>query len=137
TGSLPLEGRTVSLTGGTECIYFLSYKTHRDLLIALKYGDESKTSRVTGPLSESLSALREEHTRGTAPLVIIPLPQSKLRVLRRGFNQTKRLLQDTLRSDKEKLFTLETNNLIKIRETKKQALLPKSERLIAQKNAFF
>lgn len=41
-----------------------------------------------------------------------------------------------LHHDKERYFRLETNNLIKIHETKKQAFLSRAERLVSQKGAY-
>lgn len=128
--------RTFTFQDSTEGFYFLNYKTHHELLISLKYSEERAVARVLSPLYGALLEVRANEFAGNEDLLLIPLPQSKLRVIRRGYNQTRRLLNEMMRLDKHKLFQFETNNLIKVRETKKQALLSRAERLVAQRGAF-
>ena len=133
---ITLSRRTFSFQDGTEGFYFLNYKTHHVLLISLKYSEERAVARVLRPLYGALSEVRTSVPANNERMVLIPFPQSRLRVLKRGFNQTRRLLGEMMRLDTKKLFYFETNNLIKIRETKKQALLSRTERLVAQGGAF-
>jgi ComF family protein len=134
--SLELIRSTFSFRDGLLGFYFLPYASNSNLLINLKYSDEKATAQITKPLYEALAKLHEDTAKKETRLIIMPLPQSRLRVLRRGFNQSRRLLVETLRHDKRKLFRLEVHNLVKIRETRKQALLTRSERFIEQKGAF-
>ena len=134
--SLELTRSTFSFRDGSTGFYFLPYAPNSGLLINLKYSDEKATAQITRPLYNAFAELHGDTAEKEAPLLIIPLPQSRLRVLRRGFNQSRRLLVETLRHDRKKLFHLEVNNLVKIRETRKQALLKRTERLVEQKGAF-
>ncbi|MEX0933245.1 MAG: hypothetical protein WDZ74_00685, partial [Candidatus Paceibacterota bacterium] len=131
-----LSRRTFSFQDGTGGFYFLDYKVHHALLISLKYADERAVARILRPLYSALRELRMSTLTSDEKMYLVPIPQSRLRVLKRGFNQTRRLLGEMMRLDKDKLFYFETNNLIKIRETKKQALLSRAERLVAQKGVF-
>jgi len=122
---------------GRRYFFFLSYKEHKNLLMGLKHGEETKIQEISVPLYRALVDLREELPAGTLEqIVVIPLPLSRLRVIRRGFNQSLRILESALRYDKKKLFHLEAHNLVKIRETKKQALLSRVEREKSQRGVF-
>jgi len=133
---LVLLPRTFSFQDGVGGFYFLNYKTHRVLLISLKYSEERSVARILRPLYKALSELHTSEATVEERMYLIPLPQSKLRVIKRGFNQVRRLLSEMMRLDTKKLFYFETNNLVKVHETKKQALLSRTERLVAQKDAF-
>lgn len=131
-----LSRKTLELSKDSTCYYFLPYKQNQELLLGLKRGDDMKLAEIRAPLLVALKDIRGEIAGNPETCRIVPLPQSRLRVLRRGFNQTRRLLYETLARDREKLFIFETGNLVKVRETKKQALLSRAERLRAQKGAF-
>jgi ComF family protein len=136
--AIELTRSAFSFHDDTQGFYFLPYALNSKLLINLKYSDEKATAQIVKPLYNALVGLRKELVdEKDFELLIIPLPQSRLRVLRRGFNQSRRLLFETLRLDKKRLFCLEVNNLVKIRETRKQALLTRRERLVEQRGAFF
>lgn len=133
---ITLTLRTFTFQDDTKGFYFLNYKAHHSLLISLKYSDEQSMARVLRPLYSALREVRANKGATEERLCLIPLPQSRLRVIKRGYNQTRRLLGEMMHLDKKKLFQFETGNLIKIRETKKQALLSRAERLVAQRGAF-
>ncbi len=62
--------------------------------------------------------------------ILIPIPLFKKRLRERGFNQAELMTKNIIKYDTEKIFTLETNVLIKIKETEHQARIRnRSERL--------
>jgi len=129
--------KNFSREDGFSCFYFLSYHEHRSLLLQIKRGDDGGVLRISRALCEELLRIRSElFPRREEKTLLIPLPLSSMRVLRRGFNQSRRMLEETLRHDTEKKFKLETMNLVKIRETRMQSLLSESERKKEQRGVF-
>jgi len=65
--------------------------------------------------------------------IIIPVPMYKKRKWTRGYNQAELIANDIAKDIK---VCIEKNNLIKIKDTKKQSTLSKNERKLNVKNAF-
>jgi ComF family protein len=111
-----------------------SYKneTMREAVHAFKYSGAKKLAeplskllsdrlKLSGPLQEILAKNKKEK------IIIIPIPISKQRMRKRGFNQSELLaknLSDILG------FELSTNVLYKIRDTKPQAEIENREKRI-------
>lgn len=133
-----LERKKFSRTDdGFVCFYLLSYHEHRSLLLDIKRGDDAGISRISRSLYEELSRIQSDFLpHGSEKTLLIPLPLSFMRYLRRGFNQSHRILEEALRHDSEKKFKLETRNLVKVRETRMQSLLSGSERTKEQRGVF-
>jgi ComF family protein len=122
---------------GFACFYFLSYHEHRSLLLQIKRGDDGGMVRMSHALCEELLRIRGEFfPRSSEKTLLIPLPLSFMRILRRGFNQSHRILEEALRHDRDKKFKLETKNLVKVRETRMQSLLSERERKTEQRGVF-
>jgi len=88
----------------------------------------SKLKKLSGPLGKFVTTLPLPEADGIAAV-----PLSKKGLLARGFNQSLLIGKELSRARGVPLFP---NALIKIRETKPQALLPKKERLANLKGAF-
>ncbi|MCX6753256.1 MAG: ComF family protein [Candidatus Nomurabacteria bacterium] len=90
----------------------------------LKYKGKKKIAEIFaeslyGKINEELSDLSIfENFRNP---ILIPIPLSKTRLRERGFNQTELICKELIKLDTEKIFTLERNILIKIKETEHQA----------------
>lgn len=118
--------------------FFLSYDKHRGILLDLKRNRESKwLPLLSTRLYEGVSEIAERSQISTSdPVLLVPIPLSRRQLFRRGFNQSRILLKSIERHDKHSRFILETDNLIKIRHTPKQATQSRSKRLSNQKDAF-
>lgn len=112
-----------------EYVWLLPYRKHKNLLLALKRGQESALRQVAKPLAEIFAEI-------SPTALVVPLPQSRLRVLKRGFNHVLLIVQAAKNASGTNLLQLEKKNLVKIRETRKQAKLSRAERLVEQKNSF-
>jgi len=71
----------------------------------------------------------------TDPL-LIPLPISEERRRERGYNQTELLAHEIMKQDIQKILTLRTDILQKVRHTAPQATLSRTERLENLRNCF-
>jgi len=99
----------------------------------LKYKNKKKIAEIFaeslyGKINEELSDLSIfENFREP---ILIPIPLSKKRLRERGYNQTELICKELIKLDTEKIFTLEKNVLIKIKETEHQARIRnRNERL--------
>lgn len=69
-----------------------------------------------------------------ASIVVVPIPLSKRRERKRGYNQVLKILERA--SGEAKHMTVSTNTLSRTRDTKPQTTLPRKERLFNMKGAF-
>jgi competence protein ComFC len=90
----------------------------------IKYKGKKKLTRIFGELMyeqiiEELGDLsRMENFRSP---ILVPIPLSKERKRKRGFNQAEILCKEIMKIDQEKYLTLDTEALIKPKETRHQA----------------
>jgi len=69
--------------------------------------------------------------------IIIPVPLSKKRFRQRGYNQAELIAKELMKLDTEKILTIETRALLKIKDTPSQVSIKnKSERLKNLKGSF-
>lgn len=118
--------------------FFLSYERHRDKLIDIK---RVRGSKWVNPIAKHFAgALIDICNYARVPesetVLLIPIPLSRYRLLRRGFNQSRALLRAIHGTDEHRTFLVEADNLVKTKETPKQARLSRKDRLVSQKNAF-
>lgn len=128
TRPIELTKNILPITGG-ECIWLLPYRKNKSLLLSLKRGEERSLRRIRNPLYEELSDIAPE-------ALVVPLPQSRLRVFLRGYNHTLLIVESTLQRKRNDGLRLEKRNLVKIKETRKQAKLTRAERSTEQKGVF-
>ncbi len=128
TDSLELSPQSLPIEGG-EAVWLLPYRKHKSLLLSLKKGEEKSLRRVAKPLYDELVSIERAS-------LVIPLPQSALRVIIKGNNHSLLLAKAVMRHNKDGGLRLEKGNLIKTKETKKQAKLSRRERLVEQRGVF-
>ncbi|WP_293858190.1 ComF family protein [Steroidobacter sp.] len=111
------------------CVAPFRYAFPVDRMIhGLKYRGELTYGRVLGEL-----LARHLVSRGTRPDVVIPVPLGTARYRERGFNQAREL---ALPVCKALGLSLRSDLVVRLRETKEQATLDRSERLKNMTNAF-
>ncbi len=109
-------------------IWNLKYKRHRTIADAL--------GRMLYEYLIDDLAEREALEHFTRP-ILIPIPSAKKRLRMRGFNQAELLAEAIMRSDKEHVFMLVADALVKTRNTTPQAKIKnRTERLKNLRDAF-
>jgi len=138
TTDIPLRG-----SYGDKAIFSVAPYNHptiRQLIWLLKYKGIREISEIfAGWLYEAmLEDLSETkiYREQSGKILIIPIPLSKKRLRQRGFNQAEEIAKHLAEMD-QKLFHLEINNLIRIKNTKTQVSVKnRTERLNNLKGTF-
>ena len=100
------------------CVLAIKYKRHKEMI-----------SRMAAYLYEDMFDLLSDIMlfEGERKIILIPMPASKRRMKKYGFNQCEDLCREI--SKLGDFFKLETDTLLKSRETESQTKFAKSERL--------
>ena len=123
-----LTVHTPHIVDGVYTLTFYSDKNIRALIHEAKFHGNKK---AFGLLSMLISSFLASYTK---PIdVLIPIPISRARMRARGFNQVLEVLRIHAISDK---YTIETNTLVRTRDTRPQTELTREERLQNLKDAF-
>lgn len=128
---------------GDKAIFSVSSYSHpavRQLIWLLKYRGATKIAQIFSNwlYEEMLEELYEAkiYREQNGKILIIPIPLSKKRQRERGFNQAEEIAKNLITID-SKLFKLENNNLIRIKNTPTQVSVKnRSDRLNNLKGAF-
>ena len=99
------------------CIWAIKYKAHRVMI-----------RKMSGFLYEEVLCLAEEELlmQGKKKVALVPIPASKRRVRKYGFNQCRLLCEEVVKINKEiKIFDI----LEKVRESDHQTRLSRTERI--------
>ena len=127
--------------GNKDILVLFDYedKTVKKLIWELKYKNNGEAGRVLSEMiySELLEYLSDwiQFENFTDPL-LVPVPISKKKLKKRGYNQTEILAEEILKLDEGKNFSLVLNVLKKVKETEDQSSLNKSKRLKNLKDCF-
>lgn len=123
---------------GVEISALFSYKDKRvkKLIHEIKYNQNKILMRKVGRiLSERAMGFFEDSLQfGSKKIQLVPIPSSHSRENMRGYNPPEEIAREIVKNFPES-FSLSLV-LTKIRETKRQALLPRSERLSNLEGAF-
>ncbi len=95
----------------------------RKSLWALKYHNKKALGKIFGKLLyenflEDASEL--QIFKNASEWLVIPIPSSKVRIKKRGYNQARILAEGLCATDSDNFFILETHALLKSRDTKSQ-----------------
>jgi len=139
------ETNDPSRTGGAEAGDVISLFNYRDknikkALWGLKYSNKVEVAKIlAGVLYDRILeelADRKLFDNFVDPL-LIPIPLSKKSLRKRGFNQVELIAREIVTLDNNNSFTLDTNVLYKIKDTKNQmSIKDKQERLTNLRGAF-
>ncbi len=131
-GACPSHQRPQGLDG----VFVLaphSNKIARRALHALKYGYIESIGIVLGRLlADALMAQKEFYYQNH--VVLVPVPMHNKRMVKRDFNQAKRIAQGI--EERAGTAYLDDGLLVRTRHTKEQAKLARVQRLVNVKNAF-
>jgi ComF family protein len=112
----------------------------RSAIWEIKYrGDKEVTQKLASLLYEFLleELIEAEIFSNFRNAIIIPIPLSRQRLAERGFNQTERLAISLEEIDGKRNFTVQTDCLIKIKDTPQQShTVSRQERLNNLKDCF-
>lgn len=116
-----------------------SYK-HKDVRTLIRSIKKEKVATIRDPLAELLAdeilaTYTDSAITTKTPVYIIPIPLSQKRLRERGFNQSGWIAQK-IADNLGKGFVYAPYMLRKIRETKKQALLRRNDRLVNPAGSF-
>jgi ComF family protein len=110
----------------------------RDAIHALKYDRLHPASRSLGRLLAQ--AIAELHNEAPAEMLLIPVPLHRSKLARRGFNQSRSLAREALRSLRKShpqwKLTLAPSTLMRLRATESQAGLTPRQRRQNVRGAF-
>ena len=112
----------------------------RKLILLLKYGNGRRVAKIFAPylLASLTEFLGEEKLfQGCAPVLLVPVPLTKKRMNKRGYNQSQLLVEAIVRNDSTHNLILEKNLVSKIKDTVPQAEIKKrAQRLSSQHDCF-
>lgn len=115
------------LTDHTIALYDYSHPAVKRAIWILKYRGIKSLAPIFGSLLadrliEELADFQNLHPGLTLPWLIVPIPLTRRRERKRGFNQSA-LIAKALAASQPELFALVANVLVKIKETPPQASL--------------
>lgn len=110
-----------------------AYKDERvsQLVWNIKY---KKSQKATDIAAFGLFQTLKNHYR--AGSILIPMPITERRLKERGFNQTHLLVDAIKNLDKENLFEIDKDLLIRVHHTSRQTLKNREERIASAKGLF-
>jgi competence protein ComFC len=121
-------------------IFSYTDQSVRKLIHKLKYKNGQQVAKIFSPylLSTLTEFLGEEKLfHGKSPVLLVPVPITKSRYKKRGYNQSELLINKMMKIDSNQSFCLENNLVRKIKETAPQAEIKKrADRLMSQKECF-
>lgn len=137
---IPLSPASHELLG-VRILTLMDYRESatKDLIRSLKYDRSGHAAGLCAVLLADY--LREEfasmHAFSIRRILLVPVPLHKNRVRERGFNQIEAVLRTLPREFQDgTLSHIETEMLVRIRDTKPQTRLPRVERLVNVSGAF-
>ncbi|MCG2694611.1 ComF family protein [Candidatus Parcubacteria bacterium] len=132
--------RTTHDDKNTIVVFDYSNELIKQSIWSLKFRNNRKISKIFAQIlyDEILEKLSELKTFSNfSNPILIPIPLSKQRLIKRGFNQSELIAKEMNLIDKNSSFTFEKNILIKIKDTPPQSRTKsKQERLKNLKNCF-
>jgi competence protein ComFC len=116
-------------------------KTVRALIHALKYESRYEVAEILAPflVDTLLEHIGDNAMLGSVPTLLIPIPLSQRRLEERGHNQAQTLankLAEKLHASHNTLLLVNSNTLIRTRDTPSQTTLSKARRETNLANAF-
>jgi ComF family protein len=126
-------------TKAYQVLEFLNSTLIKNLIWQLKFKGQKNIAKILGHFIGEyiLKLINESKIKN---FIIIPVPIHRKRRLERGFNQTElisKYIKKYLNSKNINNFYVDTKNLKKIKETKKQSWKNKTERLKKNENIFY
>ena len=123
-----------------SCISLYSYKnTHiRNIIHHVKYRGNGFLIHILGlyMYQEIKKYIQHSNIHRNSKTIIIPVPLSKKKQRKRGYNQTELLMKSILLHDTDRLLENGTKLIIKTKETKSQTTCNRLERLSNTQGAF-
>lgn len=133
TCSLDLSPTVTHIDTNIICLFSYNNSIIKQLLWELKYHSNSRAAAVIGPyLADTLVERHADYVSlhpNSGPAILVPVPISRSRTFKRGFNQAERLATAVTENYPDS-FEVNTTLVTKIRSTKPQVkCASRSERL--------